>query len=926
MKRSGLLLIGAMLFLVGCDSDGPNNTVSECTYGEPTACECPAGETNGTRCNVNGQQELCTCGDEDLDAEEMTDLQDADLVDDQDALSEVAQDTGDQDLDDINGDQVEVDACQGELCGELCIDTQSDPAHCGGCDQACSTTCIAGQCQNMTLCGTEWVNIKTDPDHCGFCNAPCDGDLCINGGCGTQRLCGDEWIDVSSDTANCGDCEINCNTHENVSSAAACTLGICSYQCQAGWLDCEQEAAGCETDGNGVENCGGCGVICDDTNGTPLCETGLCAISCNEGFDDCDGNVDNGCETPITTRHDCGACGNACESGQICVDGACGVDPNYLLIGAGEFQMGSPPGELGQDPNTEHYHLGVVRRAFYMKATEVTQDEWQSLMGNNPSFFADSCAGDCPVENISWYDALAYCNALSDAHGLERCYGLDVSGCTGEPGVDFSCAGEITFTLECTGYRLPTEMEWEYAARAGSSSTMYSGDITMTGCISDIALDNIGWHCGNSNFKPHSVGGLQANAWGLYDMAGNVDEWVWDYFDEDKPTSPFDWKGLPTGSARLVRGGSWRDDVEDCRHAVRKEHFEANMRTDHVGLRPVRHKLCGDSSDPLNGSSCQLAGFSEGDLDCRSNGLLNFTVCSAWPDGLDGDLVVGAGETFEWIPGTTYDYNSINVAAGGTIAIAEGSSDWVIVGVSGNVVLNGQIIGRTGAHAGGVFTTALVDNAGGMTVTPGISASQPQQQGGNCSGFNSSTTSMAGNGAGGGDDASTNAAGPNSTGNCAEGAMAAATSYGEDGADGPDCVVADDEVAGFGGGGFRGMHGQNLYLQADGAILGSGSINLSGQPGGAGGDGGDGYNGGNGGGGGAGGNGGHLFIAARGGVSSGISIAAQAGAGGLGGSGGIRTSPTGSYGSDGSAGAYGLEGIVQAGGWDNYPLPPLADW
>lgn len=230
----------------------------------------------------------------------------------------------------------------------------------------------------------------------------------------------------------------------------------------------------------------------------------------------------------------------------------------YIIIQPGSFVMGSPPEEAHSN---EEQHLVTITRPFYLKATEVTQGEWQALMGSNPSKFS-SCGESCPVEQVSWNDAVAYCNALSRKEGLESCYD-----------------GDRFKGLSCKGYRLPTEAEWEYAARAGSTGATYGG------------LDAIAWHNGNSGGMTHPVGQKMPNAWGLYDMIGNVWEWVNDWYDKYPGGAVSDPVGPSSdsfrGSFRVHRGGSWGYTARSCRAAFRVSNDPGN-RFGNLGLRVAR--------------------------------------------------------------------------------------------------------------------------------------------------------------------------------------------------------------------------------------------------------------------------------------------------------------------------------------------------
>jgi formylglycine-generating enzyme required for sulfatase activity len=201
-------------------------------------------------------------------------------------------------------------------------------------------------------------------------------------------------------------------------------------------------------------------------------------------------------------------------------------------------------------------------------------------MGWNDSYFQGP---DRPVEEITWFDAVNYCNVLSNAEGLRRAYSVSEATYDGNHIIDAS----VGWFQNANGYRLLTESEWEFACRAGRQTAYCNGGTSECGCGSDPNLGLVGWYCADQDYQTHNVGTKNPNAWGLYDMHGNVWEWCWDWYGVYPIGPVVDPTGGSASLYRVIRGGSWNYDAQDCRSANRYGSVRAARGND-LGLRLAR--------------------------------------------------------------------------------------------------------------------------------------------------------------------------------------------------------------------------------------------------------------------------------------------------------------------------------------------------
>ena len=245
-----------------------------------------------------------------------------------------------------------------------------------------------------------------------------------------------------------------------------------------------------------------------------------------------------------------------------------------VLIRGGSFTMGSPESEIRREKD-ETPHLVAVGD-FYLDRYEVSQNEYQELTGFNPSNFR---GGNLPVENVTWHEAVTYCNARSLKEGLIPAYEI-----TGPENYRI-----VTWNRRANGYRLPTEAEWEYAARAGTTGPFNTGGNVTTDQANYYGTYPYDNHPrGGYRSRTVPVGSLEANPWGLHEMHGNVWEWCWDWYDEYPVGEQSDPAGPSTGTYKINRGGGWNDFGRHLRSAYRAAHPPVN-RTFNLGFRLARN-------------------------------------------------------------------------------------------------------------------------------------------------------------------------------------------------------------------------------------------------------------------------------------------------------------------------------------------------
>jgi formylglycine-generating enzyme required for sulfatase activity len=515
------------------------------------------------------------------------------------------------------------------LTGTITVTLRARDADCDhdgdgfkGCER--KTTCCAGE-------EAEWFGDCDDDDprfnpfadntNCRTCG---EREACLAGGGDDQSVETAERADVADGSL------VDAADAESSDTGCACDEGLCCDGCdfQPTNVKCQHHQWTVFECQNGTA----CGEDVYVKYGDRYCSGTSAGCSGEVKWSEPEKVGPEGGDGNCSAEERCVPTKSSCVSDDICKE----LTPGFKMVGEGEFWMGSAgaacaagqvcsngdcPDEYPGTCKDEHMmwlgeenlHYVRLTRPFEIMEREVTQAEFlepaaDGGMGYNPSQF-QTCGGDgrnCPVEQVSWHEALAYANNWSRKRGLEECF-----DCAGIP-PDNTCALKPKFARpqECPGFRLPTEAEWEYAYRAGSTTPYYpsdgnNGSVTIslpsTSCEADTNLGQIAWYCANGSESTHvagKAGGKEPNAWGLYDMAGNVWEWCWDVAVIPLPEAlsvgttaapEVDPAGVVDDAAggRIVRGGAYTDRAGYARAASRVS-WAAGYRNYNVGFRLCR--------------------------------------------------------------------------------------------------------------------------------------------------------------------------------------------------------------------------------------------------------------------------------------------------------------------------------------------------
>jgi len=530
-------------------------------------------------------------------------------------------------LDRSGEDRREGDACAGAgVCGQGIVECAAGLLRCstsagGSDDRSGAEQCngLDDDCDGLTDEGEDGGPLD------GSCYGGPDGTAgvgecrqgvhrCVAGAwaaqCEGERLPSGERCDGTDD-----DCDGE--TDEGFEVGAVCTTGTGACA-QDGVVVCSGDGESSECDAEAAllpaeESCNGLDDDCDDVtdegeDGSPLARgcyggpegtegVGICAGGveacvdgawggecagevvpgpadefCNGLDDDCDGVIDEG----------------SAPEGWSCVP----------RTGPDGSMLGSPIRAEGRDYD-EMQHVVRITRRFLIKQTELTLGELHAEGGLVQSRFGEGRPGGCggepcdelPVESITWREAASFCSTLSASEGLRWCYVDPRDGSIYRASAAMARIEPVWRDgLDCEGYRLPTEAEWEHAARAGVITDFPEGDLAEDETACDPiceALGTAGWYCGNAGGRTHAVGTRRPNRLGVYDMHGSVWEWVWDMYTPDADLLPAVNPISQFGEERVIRGGGWDSEAWECRAGERRS-LPPHREESNVGFRPVR--------------------------------------------------------------------------------------------------------------------------------------------------------------------------------------------------------------------------------------------------------------------------------------------------------------------------------------------------
>ena len=531
-----------------------------------------------------------------------------------------------------NGNIEATEQCDGSnLAGATCLSL----GYTGG-TLTCSAAClrnVSGCTGKKAVCSNGLIEAGEECDGSNLGGLTCASMGYATGALSCSTSCQRILTGCSGGVASCGNGLIEAGEQcdgVNLGGQTCTSLGYaggpltCGTTCQRVVSACIVPDAGIPPDAGSTPDAGVPDAVQPDSaitpdstqpdstqpdSAQPDSATGpICGDSLITGQEDCDGTQLGGYTCATLGL---GAGNLTCNSTTCLFDtSGCAFASGsaWISFSAGSYYMGAPSSEPCSEPYgyiKESRHQVTLTRAFEIMAAEVTQAEFLAVMNYNWSTNS-ICGTACPVENVSWSEAAAYANALSVQKSLTPCYSCSGSGPTVSCGQATAYSGSLIYS--CPGYRLPTEAEWEYAYRAGTSTAYYSGINSATTCATCTTLEanagNIGWYCANATnsggfLATQQVGQRVANARGVYDMAGNVREWVHDSLQNDLGTaSATDPVVSPTSVYRVTRGADFNPYYARGLRAAHRIYASSTHKDPNLGFRLVRTTPSGGSSTP----------------------------------------------------------------------------------------------------------------------------------------------------------------------------------------------------------------------------------------------------------------------------------------------------------------------------------------